>query len=120
MKTARAQAVSEQFLTDFETLSHTIIMRIRMSSMYWVMDSLKFRKAVARVRNFTKYYVDKSVESAIAGKVHGKSDNLLTRLALETQDREELRNQTLAILFAGSVAAWQMERRRWYVESTDI
>ncbi|KAK3675515.1 hypothetical protein LTR78_004598 [Recurvomyces mirabilis] len=101
METARAQAVSKQFLDDFEILSHTIIMRIRMSSLYWVMDSFKFRKAVARVQNFTEYYVNKSIESAKAGKIEGQSDNLLARLASDTQDREELRNQTLAILFAG-------------------
>ena len=101
MKSTRAQAVSKQFLDDFETLSHTIIMRIRMSSMYWTMDSFKFRKAITRVQDFTEYYVNKSIESTKAGKIEGKSDNLLTRLALETQDRKELRNQTLAILFAG-------------------
>ncbi|KAK5117587.1 hypothetical protein LTR62_005009 [Meristemomyces frigidus] len=115
MKDVRSQVASKQFLDDFEILGHTIIMRIRLSTLYWTMDSFKFRAAVKRVRRFTEYYVNKAVEASMTGDVKGNSGSLLARIASQTQDREELRNQTLAILFAGrdttaSLLGWCMLR----------
>ncbi|TKA82593.1 hypothetical protein B0A55_01380 [Friedmanniomyces simplex] len=101
IQSAGAQAGTQQFRHDFEIVGEQLISRIRLFSMYWLADSISFRRAVARVKRFTEHYVQAAVNTAQTGKVEGKKETLLARLAAETQDRSELRNQTLAILFAG-------------------
>ncbi|KAK5127192.1 hypothetical protein LTR85_008554 [Meristemomyces frigidus] len=101
---AGVQATSEQFRDDLVVLGDHILMRIRMQSLYWVGDSLQFRKAARSAKRFTEYFVQRAINATKLdkdSKVEGKKENLLAKLATQTQDREELRNQTLAILFAG-------------------
>lgn len=47
-----------------------------------------------------RYFAQRAIEAARSGKDEDKH-SLLARLATQTQDQEELRDQTLAILFAG-------------------
>ena len=48
------------------------------------------------------YFVQQAVNTSSNDKLDGKSNSaLLSRLATQTHDRGELRDQTLAILFAG-------------------
>ncbi|KAK5681002.1 hypothetical protein LTS10_006762 [Elasticomyces elasticus] len=104
-----------QFRRDFEMVGEQLINRIRLFSLYWLSDSFEFRRAAGRVKAFTEKYVQAALNTVNTGKVEGKKETLLSRLASQTQDREELRNQTLAILFAGrdttaSLLGWSFLR----------
>ncbi|KAK3117919.1 hypothetical protein LTR53_000211 [Teratosphaeriaceae sp. CCFEE 6253] len=96
-----AEVGSKQFRQDFTRTGEQLIWRIRLFSMYWLADGIEFRRAASRVKRFTERYVQAAVTAAASGKVEGGKETLLARLATQTQDRTELRNQTLAILFAG-------------------
>ncbi|KAK4545678.1 hypothetical protein LTR36_002631 [Oleoguttula mirabilis] len=119
---AGMQATSEQFRDDLVIVGDHILTRIRMQSLYWVGDSLRFRKAIRSAKRFTecvylnhiasesecsltvfliRYFVQRAIDAAKLDKVDGEKANLLAKLATQSQDREELRDQTLAILFAG-------------------
>jgi cytochrome P450 len=92
-----------------------LISRIRLFSLYWMSDSFEFRRAAGRVKAFTEKYVQAALNTTNTGKVEGKKETLLSRLATETRNAEELRIQTLAILFAGrdttaSLLGWSFLR----------
>ncbi|KAK3647316.1 hypothetical protein LTR56_008147 [Elasticomyces elasticus] len=124
-----------QFRRDFELVGEQMISRIRLFSLYWMSDSFEFRRATGRVKAFTEKYVQAALNTTNAGKVEGKKETLLSRLATETRNAEELStypssvvkrnghapsnvltgNQTLAILFAGrdttaSLLGWSFWR----------
>lgn len=92
---------SREFRESFEVASQKLLSRIRLQSAYWIADGTQFRKAVARIRGFTEQFVEKALFSSRAGKPSTGKYNLLSALANQCQDREELCNQTLAILLAG-------------------
>ncbi|CZT17218.1 related to cytochrome P450 family protein [Ramularia collo-cygni] len=92
---------SKQFREDFEFVNKTLLNRIRLQSAYWLADGRRFRKAVARIRAFTEQFVEKALNASQPGKVTSKKYNLLSALATQCQDREELQNQSLAVLLAG-------------------
>lgn len=99
---AAQEATSTEFLEAFATASDYTLYRLRMQSLYWLMDSFKFRKAAAKLHNFTMHFVRSAVDAANSGKAPSKeSSNLLYALATQTKDREELRAQGTAVLFAG-------------------
>ena len=93
-----------------------LIKRIQFQSLYWLGDGFKFRKALKTVRNFTEPFVRLATDAASShNKTEVKKQSLLRDLATQTQDRTELRNQTLAILFAGrdttsSLLGWAVNR----------
>lgn len=70
---------------------------------YWINDSLDLRRAIRRMRQYIEQFVQKAIASAASTtlKQEDKKYNLLSALAEQTQDHEELRNQLLAILVAG-------------------
>lgn len=70
---------------------------------YWINDSLDLRRAIRRMRQYIEQFVQKAIASAASTtlKQENKKYNLLSALAEQTQDHEELRNQLLAILVAG-------------------
>ncbi|KAK0265239.1 hypothetical protein LTR35_017206 [Friedmanniomyces endolithicus] len=104
---------SQQFRQDFEIVGEKLISRIRLFSFYWLADGLKFRRAAARLKRFTEHYAQAAILTAAqqtdsskpassdGDSSKSKKETLLTRLATQTQDRTELRDQVLAILFAG-------------------
>ncbi|KAK1064571.1 hypothetical protein LTR74_008573 [Friedmanniomyces endolithicus] len=108
VKTAGESAGTQQFRQDFEIVGERLISRIRLFSFYWLADGLKFRRAAARLKRFTEHYAQAAILTAAqqtdSKPTEGsspKKETLLTRLATQTQDRTELRDQVLAILFAG-------------------
>ncbi|KAF2172859.1 hypothetical protein M409DRAFT_16813 [Zasmidium cellare ATCC 36951] len=109
---------AKQFMADFELASEYMMHRIRGQSLYWLADGLPFRRAVRRIRAFTEHFVQRVLDPAArekAAATTSKKYNLLAALATETQDRTELRNQTLAILIAGrdttaGLLGWSFER----------
>ncbi|KAK0906599.1 hypothetical protein LTR91_002641 [Friedmanniomyces endolithicus] len=105
---AAGSAGTQQFRQDFEIVGEKLISRIRLFSLYWLADGLKFRRAAARLKRFTEHYAQAAIAAAQqtesskpASSSDSKKETLLTRLATQTQDRTELRDQVLAILFAG-------------------
>lgn len=94
-------ASSLQFSEDFRAMGIGAISRIRLQSLYWLADGFAFRRAIANVRRLVEHYVQRAVQEAKSEKETTKKYNLLSELATQTQDREELRNQTLALLVAG-------------------
>ncbi|EMF16518.1 cytochrome P450 [Sphaerulina musiva SO2202] len=97
------QAKQKQFMADFELANVYMFKRIRFQSLYWINDSLDLRRAIRRMRQYIEQFVQKAIASAASTtlKQENKKYNLLSALAEQTQDHEELRNQLLAILVAG-------------------
>lgn len=92
--------VLKQFKEDFETAENYMNYRVRLQSLYWLADGPRFRNAIKRIRGFTERFVDKAIaHTKQAGSVieseEKKSYNLLSALATQTQNRSELRDQTL-------------------------
>ncbi|KAI7211284.1 cytochrome P450 [Hortaea werneckii] len=95
------QGSSKQFRDYLELIGDYILYRIRLSKLVRLGDGLEFRRALGRVKRFTEYFVQRALEGSKQGEDSSNKTNLLGRLATQTQDHEVLRNQTLAILFAG-------------------
>ena len=94
---------AQRFKYSLGVINQTLLTRIQMQSLWWLGDGLEFRKALRYVRNFTERFVQLAVDhSSPSAKPESKKHSLLHNLATQTQDREELRNQTLAILVAGT------------------
>lgn len=107
---------AQRFKDSLQVINQTLFARINLQSLWWLGDGPKFRKAVRYIRAFTEQFVQLACEhGSQAEKPQSKKQSLLHNLATQTQDREELRNQTLAILVAGrdttaSVLGWCLER----------
>lgn len=91
----------DQFRQDFEFTNKYLLNRIRLQSFYWIADGLQFRKAISRIRAFTEQFVEKALNSGQGEGTSNKKYSLLSALATQCRDRQELRNQSLAILLAG-------------------
>lgn len=87
----------------------TVMWRIRLQGLYWLMDSKAFREACAMCRRFIDHYVAIALDPKrlAAEKVAREKDGskekyvLLDALAENTKDPIELRDQLLQILLAG-------------------
>ncbi len=107
---------AQAFTEAFTTVQAGLITRIRMQSLYWLGDGIKFRRAITTIRRFTAPIVQQAIDNATSSaKRDEKKQSLMTNLATQTQDRTELRDQTLAILVAGrdttsSMLGWALER----------
>lgn len=95
------RAASQQFSKDFTLISECLLSRIRNQGFYWLADGREFRAAIRRLRDFMEHFVERTMHPAAIEKNATKKYNLLAALAEQTQNHEELRNQTAAILFAG-------------------
>ena len=105
-----AQALAEAYFRDgFALAQETLMWRIRMQSLYWLMDSKAFRKACAMSHRFIDHYVGIALDPArlAAEKTARVTDGtkekyvLLDKLADSTRDPIELRDQLLQLLTAG-------------------
>ena len=115
--TRNKMAEAKKFRDSFAIVNIMIISRIRAQSFWWLADGLEFRKAIRTIRNFTEHFVQLAVDRATSqSKVEsGKKESLLNNLATQTQDRTELRDQTLSILLAGrdttaALLGWSLAR----------
>lgn len=114
--TAEHVAKAKEFASSFATANEYLLSRIRLQSMYFLADGFKFRRAVRNIRKVTERYVQLACNMAARSeKPNGKKQSLLFNLATQTQDRVELRNQTLSILLAGrdttaSLLGWALTR----------
>ena len=104
---------AKRFSESFTILNTWLVRRIRFQALYWLGDGPEFRNAITHVRKFTEHYVQLTNPSSTKPK--SKKQSLLHNLATQTQDRTELRNQTLAILVAGrdttaSLLGWCLVR----------
>lgn len=93
---------SKDFVQDLDTISRTLMLRTQLSNMYWLIDGFGFRRAIKRTAGFVDYFVDRAMQASKSEKPQVKKYNLLSELVKQTQDPEELRHQTLAILFVSS------------------
>nr|POF26049.1 cytochrome p450 52a2 [Quercus suber] len=112
---AGAISTSKNFISDLETIGRTMVIRTQIQNMYWIADGFGFRRALNRTTAFAQYFVERALEAAKSEKPTKKKYNLLSELVKQTQDRDELQNQTLAILFAGrdttaSLLGWAFAR----------
>jgi len=94
------QASSDQFAKNLEILGAGLQRRIQLQALYWLGDGPQWRRAIRDTHLFVEHYVQKAITAKDMPQ-KSKKDYLLSALATQTQDRAELRNQTLAILFAG-------------------
>lgn len=98
---ASLKARSDVFLNAYEVVNRTISTRFQLQALYWLSDGLKFRKAISDLKRITEHYVQRALDHTATGKSEENKFDLLSALATQTQDKDELRNQTLAIFFAG-------------------
>ncbi|KAK5722920.1 hypothetical protein LTR17_014133 [Elasticomyces elasticus] len=87
-----------QFRRDFELVGEQLISRIRLFSLYWMSDSFEFRRAAGRVKAFTEKYVQAALNTTNTGKIEGKKETLLSRLATETRNAEELSTYSSSVI----------------------
>ncbi|TID17005.1 cytochrome P450 alkane hydroxylase-like protein [Venturia nashicola] len=99
---AAAEGFSEAFRIAQEWLSY----RIRLQGLYFLVDGLKWRRAVKTVRSFVNHYVQQALEQVERvdeemedGKE--KEYSFLSELIKETRDPIELRDHILGLLLAG-------------------
>ena len=93
---------ARRFADSFDVINKYLLRRLHLQSLYWLGDGPQFRKALRFVKNFTERFVQLACEhTSPHDKPTSKRESLLHNLATQTQDREELRDQTLAILVAG-------------------
>jgi cytochrome P450 len=94
-------ATDQEFALSFAVAQEWLSWRIRMQGLYWLVQSPKWWKATANVRNFVNQYVRMALEQQAQeerfGKPteDGKKYNLLRELARECRDPIELRDQLL-------------------------
>lgn len=104
---ATREGFSEAFMVAQEWLSY----RVQLQRLYFVVDGMKWRRAVKTVRNFVNHYVQQALEQEVERvdeKVEGgeeKEYNFLSELIKETRDPIELRDQILGLLLAGMCSA---------------
>ena len=93
---------AQSFTDSLNIIQDVLVTRIRIQSLWWLGDGIQFRKALGVVRNFTERFVQLALDTtSTPGKPDGKKQGLLYGLATQTHNKTELRDQTLAILFAG-------------------
>lgn len=113
---AAKAAQAQEFASSFAVANEYLLTRIRLQSLYFLGDSFKFRRAVRNIRKVTERYVQLACDMAARSeKPEGKKQSLLVNLATQTEDRIELRDQTLSILLAGrdttaSLLGWALSR----------
>lgn len=97
------QARSQEFSTAFAEVSEMVVTRMRLGETFcWLGDGVAFRRALRTVHSFANYFVEKAlVERPSEESTKSKRWSLVNRLATQTQDQQEIRNQGMAILFAG-------------------
>lgn len=100
-----AMAASQEFSDALRVAGDGTLMRIRLASVYWMADGLKFRRAIRTIWRFVDGFVDKALARAEAqsgGKeaIEGKADEhgLLGALVAQTKEREDLISQSLGML----------------------
>lgn len=111
--TAAQIAKAQEFSGSFGIANEYILARIRMQSLYFLSDGFKFRRAIRNIRKVTERYVQLALNMAARSeKPDEKKQSLTYNLATQTQDRIELRDQTLSILLAGlaSLLGWALTR----------
>lgn len=108
-------STSDKFLSSLELINQKTLMRFRFGKLYWIADGFKFRKAIKFIRDWTEDYAQLALRATESSTQKGKKGNVLSTLATQCKDVNELRNQTLAILFAGrdttaSLLGWMFIR----------
>lgn len=110
-----AMAASQEFADALRVAGDGTLMRIRLQSLYWIADGMKFRSAIRTIWRFVDGYVDKALaakaeaqgdskESVDGKEVHG----LLEALVAQTTDRRDLISQSLGT-FRGPAFSPRME-----------
>lgn len=92
---------SMTFTEAFHESQNWIANRLKVPPLRWLVPSKKGRQGVAFVREYTSHYVKLALSAPKTDKSSDCSYNLLAALAKSTKDVTELRDQILAILFAG-------------------
>ncbi|QIW97070.1 hypothetical protein AMS68_002588 [Peltaster fructicola] len=108
-------STSEQFYSSLDLINTKVITRFRLGPMYWLGDGFEFRKAANFIKSWTEKYAQLALRATDSATDKGKKSNVLSTLATQCKDVSELRNQTLAILFAGrdttaSLLGWMFIR----------
>lgn len=94
-------SAANKFRSALELVNDCIRWRMRLGHFYWLSDGLYFRQAIRFIRGWTEQYVQLALHSPLTPQAKGEKSNVLSTLATQCKTPEELRNQTLAIMFAG-------------------
>lgn len=92
------------FAEAFNLAQELVVQRARAGSFYWLIYPKELREATKIVHQFVDYYVDKALSSTshFDGKLlDNRRYIFLEAIALQTRDRNVLRDQMLNILLAG-------------------
>lgn len=92
---------ANDFRSALELVNTRIMWRMRFGLFYYLVDGLDFRRAIRYIRSWTERYVQLALASSADPQIKGTKSNVLSALALQCKNPSELRNQTLAIMFAG-------------------
>jgi cytochrome P450 len=98
---ATNQAAKDDFAEAFTICQNFMSMRIRLQSLYWLVDSFKYRRAVTQIRAFANHYVKLSLDSSRRASSKPAKYTLLEALSRETQNPTDLCNHILGFLVAG-------------------
>jgi cytochrome P450 len=95
-----------KFAEAMSSAQATIMYRLRLGSLYWLMSPAKFKQACQTVKDFTGDCVAKVLDPAYKPAVSVDDSEkrkfvLLEQLAQQTKDPVEIRDQSLHLLLAG-------------------
>lgn len=97
------QSRNQEFSNAFAEVSEMVVTRIRLGSSFcWLGDGVAFRRALSTVHSFANSFVEKALAERPSEEcTKNKRWSLVNGLANQTRDQQEIRNQGMAILFAG-------------------
>lgn len=97
--TGERARTAEQFRKDVERITKMVQLRGMLYPLYWLGDGPRHRLAVGRVRHVVEHFIKLALEAHKTGEY---KSGLSRRLVEGTRDVQELRDQTIGLLFAGS------------------
>ena len=90
------------FLKDFHDAMFLCGMRIVLGRFRVLIPKKKLEKACASPHSFLNFYIDKAVTQKGTASADDTASSMIKGLVEQTEDRIEIRNQTLQVLMASS------------------
>jgi len=105
---AAMAADGASFAREFEIANNFMTMRTRLTKLYFLCDSPRFRKSVNFIKGWVDIFVQKALEEEKLGKgsdPYNEDKNcMLSSLVKETQDPDEIRDQILGMFCTNPVS----------------
>lgn len=92
---------ASDFASSFTYCLDYLALRTRCGPLYWLIDSLEFRKRISICHNFVEYFVHRALEKPLQPEQEADRYVFINELTRETRDPAVIRDQAFNILLAG-------------------